>query len=497
MSGQSILRPAMIIMGGRLLGYVACFAIPIVLVRVFDQATFGTYKQLFLVFGTLFGLAQLGMSESLFYFVPERARRAASYVCNALLVLAAAGTACAVGLWALREPIAGLLNNPALAATLPYIAWYLLFMLMGSLLEIVMTARKQHRAASATYAVSDVARAAAAVLPVLFIAELRWLLTWAVAFAAARFIAALVYALREFGRGFRPRRLLAWRQAAYAGPFSVAVLVELMQSQFHLYFVANQTDAATYAIYAIACLNVPLVEFLTSSVGNVLMVRMRELSRAGTEAVLAVWRDTVGKLALLMFPLVGVLLVTADAFIVALFTTQYAASVPVFMVWTLCILFAAIPADCGLRAYAQNRALIGLNLARLVVVLALVAPMLTAFGLVGPAAATVLALATFKLLGTMRIARVLGVGFVRVLPWPALGRTLVLAALAAVPALALKAATDWPPLLTVFAAGTVYAGAYAWLAWYHGGLTASTRASLREMVLRRLPMTGRAARCAE
>src|SRR5690606_21710350 len=191
MSGHaSILKPAMVIMGGRILGYAACFAIPIVLVRVFDQETFGTYKQLYLVFGTLFGIAQLGMAESLFYFVPERAHRAGRYVANAMLVLAAAGAACAAGLWALRGPIATAMSNPRLADLLPFVGWYLLFMLMASVLEIVLTAVKRHRAAAATYAASDVARAALSVVPVLVLPDLRWLMTWAVVFAAARFAAA-------------------------------------------------------------------------------------------------------------------------------------------------------------------------------------------------------------------------------------------------------------------------------------------------------------------
>ena len=35
------------------------------------RAEFGTYKQLFLIYATLFGVAQLGMAESLYYFIPR------------------------------------------------------------------------------------------------------------------------------------------------------------------------------------------------------------------------------------------------------------------------------------------------------------------------------------------------------------------------------------------------------------------------------------------
>src|SRR5206468_1850854 len=46
---DSVSRPALILVGGRAVGFVAVFAIPVVLVRVFTTAEFGTYKQLFLV----------------------------------------------------------------------------------------------------------------------------------------------------------------------------------------------------------------------------------------------------------------------------------------------------------------------------------------------------------------------------------------------------------------------------------------------------------------
>ena len=87
-------------MAGRTIGFVATFAMPVVLVRTFDQAAFGTYKQLFLIYGTLYGLAQLGVAESLYYFVP-REPEAGRHIANALVTLALAGLAC------LRVPVVG------------------------------------------------------------------------------------------------------------------------------------------------------------------------------------------------------------------------------------------------------------------------------------------------------------------------------------------------------------------------------------------------------
>ena len=71
---DSASRPALLLVVGRSVGLAASFAIGIVLARLFDPAVFGTYKQFFLVYATLYGVLQLGMAESLYYFVPRAVR---------------------------------------------------------------------------------------------------------------------------------------------------------------------------------------------------------------------------------------------------------------------------------------------------------------------------------------------------------------------------------------------------------------------------------------
>ena len=64
-----------------------------------------------------------------------------------------------------------------------------------------------------------------------------------------------------------------------------------------------------------------------------MMVGMAKELREGRESkVVGIWHETVRKLALVFFPLVCLLLVTARDVIVTLFTETYVASVPVFMV---------------------------------------------------------------------------------------------------------------------------------------------------------------------
>lgn len=486
---ESIFRPAFVLMSGRALGFVAAFAIPVVLARVFDQSEFGTYKQLFLIYATLYSIAQLGMAESLFYFLPAAPRLGGRYALNAVLVLGVAGAACLALLAGAQAAIADWLNNARLIGNVPLIGVFLLLMLASAVLEIVLTARKRHFHASCTYAVSDLVRAGLFIVPVLWFGRLEWLLYGAIAFALLRLAATLVYLWREFDGDVALDAGVARAQLAYAAPFSIYVLIEVVQQNLHLYAVSFHFDAATFAIYAIGCLSIPLVDFLTSSAGNVMMVRMREhLLDGGFAAVLAIWGDTTRKLVLVFAPLVGGLLVVSRELIVGLFTVTYEQSVPVFMVWSLTLLFAALLTDSVLRVYAQMRFLMLLSLFKLVLVAAMINWFLATFDLLGAVLVVLVTIMISKAVALGRIKAVMRCTIAQFLPWRSLGAILVIAATAALPALAVKSSLPMPELARLLLTGLVYVAAYLGLLFRFGPLSLDEKRFLTEWALR--PVVG-------
>jgi O-antigen/teichoic acid export membrane protein len=309
------------------------------------------------------------------------------------------------------------------------------------------------------------------------------LLVGAVAFAAIRCGLGVWYLGREFrGGGLYPDAGLFRAQLAYAMPLALAGLVEILQASFHQYFVAYRTDPATFAIYAVGCLQIPLVEVATASVLNVMMVRMSEQMGAGRDgAAVAVWHDSTRKLALLFAPMVGLLVVTAHPIIVLLFTARYAEAVPVFVVSSLGLLLPVIAVDAVLRVRAETRTLFGLNLVRLAVTIALIIPLVAVFGLVGAALATVLAAAATKAVGLVRIGRSMRMPFSRLLPWRGLGRITAAAVVAAVGAALVRMELE-TPFVSLVVASAVYGAAYLGALWALGALAASERTAVKALI---------------
>ncbi len=267
-------------------------------------------------------------------------------------------------------------------------------------------------------------------------------------------------------------------------PFALAGLVEIVQTSFHQYFVAYRTDPASFAVYAVGCLQIPLVEVATASVLNVMMVRMSEHMGAGREvAAVAIWHDSTRKLALLFAPMVGLLVVAAHPIIVLLFTERYVASVPVFTISSLGLLLPVIAVDAVLRVRADTRVLFGLNLVRLAVTIALIGPLIAHFGLVGAVLATVLAAAVAKALGLARIARSMRLPLSNLLPWQGLGRIAAAALVAAVAAAVARLETEIP-IVSLALTSIVYGAAYLGALWAVGGLSDSERTSIRAVIVR-------------
>ncbi len=469
---NSTFKPALLLTCGRIVAFAATFFIPVVLVRAFDPSDFGTYKQLFLIFSTVFYAAQFGMAESLYYFMPLDPALSSRYVVNSVAVLTAAGVLCLGGIAAAGFQLSHALNNPAISRYALSLGFYTLLMMASAALEIAMIARKHYLWAAATYAGSDTLRAILLVLPVLLFEGLHWLMLGAVAYAALRCVVLIVYLRHDFRGEMRADWTCLRKQARYAVPFGIAIVVGILQANFHQYAVSHYFAAATFAIYSVGCLQIPLVDFIMSPASSVMMVRMSErIGQGRSEGILEMWHDMSRKLALMFVPLVALLLLNAHNIIVLLFTERYLASVPIFMVWSIPILFATLPTDSVLRVFAQTRYLLVLNVISLVLIAFGIRWFLFRFDLVGAVLITVVAAAVSKGLALLRVRRLLHVPMRDLLPWNALTRILAAASAASVPTWIFQNHFKLPVFAALSTTGSIYVCMFLSFILFFGALT--------------------------
>jgi O-antigen/teichoic acid export membrane protein len=270
------------------------------------------------------------------------------------------------------------------------------------------------------------------------------------------------------------------------------VLVGVLTSNYHQVAVSSFFGAATFAIYSIGCLQIPLVEFMSTPASNVMMVRMAEEIRDGRKhALLSIWYDTTRKLSLVFFPMVGLLLVSAQPLILFLFTERYAASIPIFMVWSLSILFAGFQTDGVMRVFAQTRFLVVINIVRLIAIVAVMGWFLRSFDLVGAVLITLIGMFVAKMLAIVRMSQLMETRLINIVPWRNVGGILLASMIAALPVIAIDAQLRLPPLYLLPINGMVYLLSYSFLIVVFRILTVSERDAIIRFAARFIPIPAR------
>lgn len=438
--------------------------IPIALARTLSVSDYGTFKQFFLVSATLYLVLGLGVPQSLYYFLPraeEGERRA--LITHTLSFMALLGGVGGAGLLLARPALFALGGEPLAEAALP-LGLYVWFFLAGGALEPALTAQGRPGAAAVVYVVSDSLRAAAFIAPVLLGMGLAGSLWGAVAFALCRGLAAWVVLLRgAVGPAFRPS--LFREQLRYSLPYGAAMLVAMPQQQLHQYAVSLTSSPAVFAVYAVGCFNLPLVDLLYTPTTEILMYRLGEMERKGQrkEEAIHAFENAVGQLAFAFLPLALGLFAIAPSFLSLLYGPQYVEAAPILRVALAMVVLSILPVEGVLRARAKTRLLLFANLGKIGLSLPLVFGLLHALGPIGAMLGFVLTEAAHKAFLLVMVARTLTEG--RGGPWAVLpGRALAIAGLAACAAFLLaggaRSVLPLSPLASVLCHGGLFGAAY-------------------------------------
>jgi O-antigen/teichoic acid export membrane protein len=353
----SLTGHALWILFAKTLAFMFSFALPLLLVRRLDQREFGLYKQVFLVVSTSVALLPLGFAMSAFYFLPREPDKQQQVVFNILLFNAAVGLLACVALVLRPSLLSVIFKSPEVASHAPALGVCIMLWIVASFLEFIAIAHQEPKLATIFIVIAQFTKTALLLAAALVFGSVEWLIYAAIAQGVLQTIILCVYLqarFRGFWRGFE--WAVMRRQLTYALPLGVAGMLYIVQMDLHNYVVAYHFDADMYAVYAIGCFQLPLVQILSESVGSVMIPRVSYLQRQGEHReIIALTARAMRKLAAIFFPLYVLLLVVGREFITFLYTEQYLPSVPIFIINMTLLPFSIFVLDPVMRAYAEHR----------------------------------------------------------------------------------------------------------------------------------------------
>lgn len=424
---------SIIVTAARLLSAFVGIAIPMVVVRVVDQRTFGVYKQLFLVAETLLMLLGANLATSLYYLVPRNRERAGRVMRQTAALLGGMGAVAAATVLLGADALSRFFDAP-LAPYALALALFTALSFPAALFPPAPIADGRAKLAALVLPGFDLLRSAAIVLVAIATRSLQAIVLAAALAIGVQAMAGVAYALwrgRQDRPGARGDGLMS-TQLAYVLPFAATTMVGLGRDKLHAFFVAGSFSAEEFAVYAVAILNLPFIGQLTQSVGEVLVVaNAAHFAEGRLDELRRVWHRATYALALALFPIFALVEAFAAELITVLFGTAYVTATPIFRVYAVVVPLSVLLGSAMLRAAGDAKATLHADLSSLAVtigVLLLTAPTL---GPMGAALSLVAGQLAFAVYASWRTARRIELPARDYLPWSGLVKVLAVAGLAA------------------------------------------------------------------
>lgn len=430
----SLTEKTIILMLGKGGGFAIAFLIPIVLVRFFDANEFGTYKQFFVVYGTLFSIGQIGLVQSVFYFVPDNKGKFV-YITQCYFILVLVGLVFLLGLSMLSGTIASLLNNPIFDDYIIFVGLFLCFMLGASFLEGLLISESKIKYASVILFLNELCKAAFMIVPLLLTRRIISIFIGVVLFSLIRFLFATFYIREYVVYGWKQINSESIRvQLRYALPLGISVLFVTLSANLHNYFVSFYFSPDIFAIFAVGVFVPPIIEVIESPVVEPMFVEIvRNIRDKNEGGVLRVWHNSVRKLSLGFFPIIAFCFVESRQIINLLFTENYSASIPIFMIAIYRTIFGVFIPDNIIKGYGETKYVLRAHFISLMMNFLILFILIKCFGLIGAAVGLILNEFMLKSLLVNKARVLLNLRIGSCLPWAHLGGSLMISYVSTVP----------------------------------------------------------------
>jgi O-antigen/teichoic acid export membrane protein len=426
---SGIRRKAGFLAAAGLFEYALQMALPVILVRHLTRQEFGDYRLMWLVAGSGLILFTLFLPQSLVYFLPRAAPGTRpKLVGNTLLSLCALGGLSVLLLLVLMPVLPG--SIAGLQRYSPLVQIFIGTWIVGSILDVLPNADgRTEWQACATVGLA-ILRAAALSGAAVASGDVDWVLVAMCGMSMVKVGIALAYArfaAQETGLGFDGQ--LARMQLNYSLPFAVAQGLFALRVQADQWVVAANFSSTAFALISIAS-TVLLVGTLTRQPLNVaLLPKISSLVGAGKlDDARALIQKGYLVLGLMLPPILGLLISTANELVELIYTREYLGAVPLMRIYLLGQMATVFAAGHLLQVFGFGRQAAIIGAISLLLSIALSILGLQFFGLAGTVAGSIISLVLWECWALYKVANALGTSVAQMIRLDQLCKVIVVVA---------------------------------------------------------------------
>lgn len=407
-------------MAGRILSMPLAFLVPVVIVRFFTVGEFGVYKQLFLLFNIVLPIIDIGISQSLLYFLPKYTERSNEFISQTivlqlpifiLLLCGSFGFSTEIG-----QAVGG--EDSVLGAYVSYVIVFAMLWHMSNILEGYLIVKGLSLQAGIITFLSETVRSLVTIAIVFAGGGLLALMTGFVLIGVIRLILMGTYFHKISNFKFTSGHGLIYEQLAYSVPFGVAVIINTLVIYSHQYIVSYFSSLSDFAMYSVGCFSLPFLTVMAGSASKISLVKMSDIVARNDqiELVAEILQNSIRKLWLIFFPVFVWLYVIAEDFIEILYTDAYLEAVPVFRIFILMVPLSAFLVQHVPRAFGKTAFILYANCISLLVSIVACFFLLKLYGLVGAAGGFVLSNVLWRVMFVLKCKHLIGVSVKKMIP---------------------------------------------------------------------------------
>lgn len=381
----------------------------IVLVRFLSAGDYGTYRQSFLIVNTISMILMFSLPASMLFFMPKLDNpHRKGFVVQTIIILASLGALGSAISYFMTDFISAKFSNPDMRLIMPYFSFYILFFLSFQFSTAMFIGLDKFKLSANIQIVSQILNLALIVGAVMMGASVFTLLKLVFASVAIQSVCMILISLYQF-KGVK----LSWntgllkQQFAYALPLGCAGIIYYLGKEIDKYCLAMFFNPAVYALYVVGCLDIPFLAEISNSIGSVLVPKMAGMYHSGEKnELIALWRETIRKSALLFMPVFTLFFVLAQALIVTLYTRDYIEAVKVFQIYLFVHLMRILNSNFIIQATGKTQIILFTTILYLIsnTILNIISIKVFKLGIIGPALATIV---TFYISNAVSLAAAL------------------------------------------------------------------------------------------
>jgi O-antigen/teichoic acid export membrane protein len=308
-----------------------------ILSRFLSKTEYGTYKQILYVYNTLLIIFSAGLPRVFNYYLPRyNLSKGKEIVSKITRILFAAGLLFSLSLFLLSGVIADVLKNPELSIGLKWFSPVPMLLLPTLGLERIFASYRKTTYIAVYNTITRVLMLAFIVLPVILYSNnylsaiYGWIIVSVIVLLLANAFKKIPFKnVEKQESGLEFKEILK-----YSIPLVFASVAGTIYRSANQFYISRYFGAEVFAEFSNGFVEIPFVHMITGSASAVLMPMFSKLihDKSDIDVVTNLWRRTIQKSAILIYPIVIFFLFYSREVITLVYSQAYSTSAVYFSI---------------------------------------------------------------------------------------------------------------------------------------------------------------------